>query len=48
MELKLDEIIRASKSARDKLIDIEEMSDEELDKLQEEFRKVNHKRKVTK
>ena len=46
MELKLDEIIRSMKSARDTLIDIEELSDEELDKLEEEFRKFKSKKKA--
>ena len=37
IHLKLDEIIRASKPARNSLIDIEEMEDRALDTLQEEF-----------
>lgn len=48
MELKLDELINSIKTARNSLIDIEEMSDEELDKLEEEFRKLNKKRKPVK
>jgi low affinity Fe/Cu permease len=36
--LKLDELIRAVKEARNELIDLEEMSDAELDKLGNEFR----------
>src|SRR3954463_15410800 len=36
MQLKLDELIRAVKGARNKLVSLEEMTDEELDKLQEE------------
>ena len=48
MELKLDELISSIKTARNTLIDIEEMSDEELDKLEEEFRKLNKKRKPVK
>ncbi len=35
--LKLDELIRAVSKARNKLIDLEDMSDEELRKLHEEF-----------
>jgi len=35
--LKLDELIRAIKPARDSLIDIEDATDEKLDKLQKEF-----------
>jgi low affinity Fe/Cu permease len=38
MQLKLDELIKAVKGARTQLVDLEEMSDEELAKLQEEFK----------
>lgn len=37
IHLKLDELIRANKHARNKLLALEEMSDEELLKLQREF-----------
>ena len=37
IHLKLDELIRAHKHARNKLLALEEMSDEELKKLQAEF-----------
>ncbi|MES3036502.1 MAG: low affinity iron permease family protein [Bdellovibrionota bacterium] len=37
IHLKLDELIRASGSARNKLIDLEDMSDEQLEKLHDEF-----------
>jgi low affinity Fe/Cu permease len=37
MHLKLDELIRAVKNARNELVDIENLSDEELKKLQEQF-----------
>lgn len=37
VHLKLDELIRANKHARNRLIDLERLSDEELDKLHEEF-----------
>jgi low affinity Fe/Cu permease len=40
IHLKLDELIRALKGARNKLVNLEEMSDEELDKLQTEFQRV--------
>jgi len=40
MQLKLDELIRALKGARNRLVDLEEMTDEELDRLQEEFHRV--------
>ena len=39
MHLKLDELIRGVQTARNKLVDLEEMSDEELDRLQDEFRR---------
>lgn len=39
IHLKLDELIRAIAPARNMLIDIEDMEDEELALLQEEFRK---------
>jgi low affinity Fe/Cu permease len=40
IQLKLDELIRALKGARNKLVDIEELSDEELKKLHEEFQRL--------
>lgn len=39
-QLKLDELIHVSKTARNRFIDLEDMSDEELDKLEQEFMKV--------
>ena len=41
IQLKLDELIRASKPARDNFLDIEDMTDEELDKLDEEFKHIH-------
>jgi len=38
MHLKLDELIRAIKNARDELVDLEDLSDEELRNLEEQFR----------
>ena len=38
VHLKLDELIRAIKDARNELVDLEELSDEELKKLEEQFR----------
>jgi low affinity Fe/Cu permease len=38
MHLKLDEIIRALKKARNELVDPEDLSDEELDKLEKQFK----------
>lgn len=40
MHLKLDEVIRALKDARNTLIDLEEMSEEEPGNLEAEFRKL--------
>jgi low affinity Fe/Cu permease len=37
VHLKLDELIRATKGARNALVGLEDMSDEELDTLQREF-----------
>lgn len=45
VHLKLDELIRATKSARNKLVDLEAMSDNELDELQKEFERVRAKYK---
>lgn len=44
IHLKLDELIRAGGRTRDTLVDLEELSDRELDALQEEFRKLSHRR----
>src|SRR3981189_3627011 len=38
MHLKLDEIIRALKAARNELVDLEDLSDEELKKIEEQFK----------
>ncbi|HEY2931426.1 MAG TPA: low affinity iron permease family protein [Acidobacteriota bacterium] len=40
MHLKLDELIRGVRGARTSLVDLEELSDEELEKLEEEFRRL--------
>jgi low affinity Fe/Cu permease len=40
VHLKLDEIIRAIKGARNELVDLEELSDDELKKLEEQFRRL--------
>src|SRR5258705_812086 len=39
VHLKLDELIRAVKDARNELVDLEDLSDEELKKLEEQFRR---------
>ena len=38
MHLKLDELIRAVKGARNQLVDLENLSDDDLKKLEEQFR----------
>jgi low affinity Fe/Cu permease len=40
MHLKLDELIRALKGARNQLVDLEELSDNDLRKLEEQFRRL--------
>jgi len=40
LHLKLDELIRALKGARNKLVDLEELSDEELEALRQEFHRL--------
>jgi low affinity Fe/Cu permease len=37
IHLKLDELIRSTERARDNLVDLEDLSDEELSRLQKEF-----------
>ena len=44
MHLKLDELIKAIKAARNQMIDLEEMSDVELDKLEKQFRELRDKK----
>lgn len=41
--LKLDELIKAVRGARAGLINVEELSDEELERLHEEFQKIHEK-----
>jgi low affinity Fe/Cu permease len=43
MHLKLDELIRAIKNARNELVDLEDLSDEELKKLEEQFRRTRRR-----
>jgi low affinity Fe/Cu permease len=40
VHLKLDEMIRAVKGARNQLVDLEDLSDEELKKLEEQFQRL--------
>jgi low affinity Fe/Cu permease len=41
IHLKLDELIRATGKARTKLVDLEDLSEDELEKLQDEFRELH-------
>ena len=43
MQLKLDEIIRALKNARNELVDLEKLSDEDLEKLEQQFERLRKK-----
>jgi low affinity Fe/Cu permease len=43
VHLKLDETIRALKGARNQLVDLEDLSDEELEKLEEQFQRLRKK-----
>jgi low affinity Fe/Cu permease len=48
MHLKLDELIRAVAEARTGLVDLEDLSDQELEKLQEEFKELREHRQTDK
>lgn len=43
MHLKLDEIIRSLTQARNELVDLENLSDEEMNKLEEQFKELRQK-----
>ena len=43
MHLKLDEVIRALKKARNEMVDLEDLSDEELNRLEDQFRRIRSK-----
>lgn len=43
VHLKLDEMIRAIKGARNQLVDLEDLSDEDLKKLEEQFQRLRKK-----
>jgi low affinity Fe/Cu permease len=43
IHLKLDELIRSQKRARNILVDLEEMTEEELERFEEEFRRVRQR-----
>jgi low affinity Fe/Cu permease len=42
LQLKLDELIRAVEKARNELVDLEDLSDEELRRLHEQFGELRH------
>ena len=43
MQLKLDEVVRAVQGARNELVNLEELSDEDLTKLEGQFKRVREK-----
>lgn len=43
IHLKLDELIKSNKGARDSLVDVEELADSEIEKFKEEFKKLHDK-----
>ena len=43
IHLKLDELIRAVEKARNSLVDLEDLSDEELKQLQEQFKRIHER-----
>ncbi len=43
MHLKLDELLRAVKEARTRLVGLEEMSDEDLERLRQEFERLRQR-----
>lgn len=47
VHLKLDELIRALQGARNNLVDLEKLSDEELTRLEEEFGRIHRKAEHT-
>jgi low affinity Fe/Cu permease len=44
MHLKLDELVHAARGARNRLIDVEDLSDSELEQLQREFQRIRNAR----
>ncbi len=44
LQLKLDELIRATDGARSSLMNLERLSDEELSRLQQEFERISQSR----
>jgi low affinity Fe/Cu permease len=48
VHLKLDELIRALKGARNQLVDLEKLSDDELAQLEQEFERIHKQARRTK
>ena len=46
IHLKLDELIRATKRARNSLLDLEECTEDELKKLRDEFNRLAERKKI--
>jgi low affinity Fe/Cu permease len=46
VQLKLDELIRATKRARNALLDLEDLSEAEIEKLREEFRLLAERKRI--
>jgi low affinity Fe/Cu permease len=46
IHLKLDELIRATKRARNSLLDLEDYTEEEIKKLHEEFNRIAERKKI--
>lgn len=44
IHLKLDELLKAQKGARNSLVDLEDLTDHELDRLQAEFERIRKKK----
>jgi low affinity Fe/Cu permease len=43
VNIKLDELLRAIKRARDSLVDVEDRSDKDIDSLETEFQKIGRR-----
>jgi low affinity Fe/Cu permease len=46
MQLKLDELIRATRRARNTLLDLEDLSEEEVEKLRREFQQLAERKRL--
>ncbi|MEW6018791.1 MAG: low affinity iron permease family protein [Pseudomonadota bacterium] len=46
MQLKLDELLRAVRKARRRFIDVEDLSDEELERMHAQFQELREKRRA--